>query len=201
MKSNTDAILKSLFVVLFLSLQHTASGQVQVPETEYKQAINFCPIALFLGIYSANYERMLGEHSGLMIRYDYESIPKTYSDANINANSRAAILNYRYHLTGGIECLFVGAFARHRYFYGSGVQDGEAFDFNLPETTVGLNVGKRWIFKSGFNINVVWGYGVFMDNLNAANVNDQMMESIEVFKDQYDLYNGMYGELSIGWAF
>jgi len=223
MKNNyylkTSQIMKALFnsskvfiqgLLLIVILFNSAYSKAQNPsanststvnEKEFKQAINFCPLALAFGIYSMNYERLLTEHHGIVIRGDYESVPKTYSDAQINVSGKAAIVNYRYHIKGGLNSLFVGAFSRYRVYTGDGNLDGTAFDFKNPEYTLGANFGKRWILKNGLNLNLVWGYGFFMDKLDSSNSQTEIIESIHTFQNEYDLYNGMYGEFSIGYAF
>ncbi|MCB0629532.1 MAG: DUF3575 domain-containing protein [Saprospiraceae bacterium] len=169
--------------------------------TAFKQAINFCPIAIAFGIYSVNYERLTNDHHGFMIRGDYESIPNRFSDANINVSGKAAIVNYRYHVKGGLNSLFIGAFSRYRVYTGDGNLKDTSFDFTLSEITIGANAGKRWILKNGLNLNLVLGYGLFMDKMDSSSSDSDIINSIHTFQKEYDLYNGLYGEVSIGYAF
>jgi len=204
---NKKSLVRGLILTLILSssviinAQNVTGDTTDIKKKEFKQAINFCPIAIAFGIYSMNYERMLDNHHSLLIRGDYESIPWNYSDANIDVSGKAAIINYRYHIKGGLNSLFVGAFSRYRVYSGSGNLNNLDFDFDITEFTVGANFGKRWILKNGLNLNLVWGYGFFMDNLKSSNNQSGVVESIKVFQKNYDLYNGMYGEVSIGYAF
>lgn len=171
------------------------------PKKEFKQAINFCPIALALGIYSVNYERMIGRHHGLMARVDYESIPHWLYKLDVKANGKAAILNYRYHIKGGLQSFFIGSFMRYRVFSGTGDAEGEGFSFKLPEVSVGLNIGKRWIFNNGINITTAGGYGYFMDKEKINSNKASAVNSVRQFQKKYDLYNGFFGEISLGYAF
>ena len=168
---------------------------------EFRQAINFCPVALAFGIYSMNYERLISDHHGVLLRADYEAVPQSYSDANINASGKAGIVNYRYHVKGGLKSCFVGAFSRYRVYDGDGEIDGTSFDFTLSEVTVGANIGKRWILKNGLNCTFAVGYGLLMDNQSTSSSATNVNESIQQFKNEYDLYNGFFGEFSIGYAF
>lgn len=170
-------------------------------EKEFKQSISLCPIALVFGIYSMNYERLLNEHSGIMIRGDYESIPGTYTSAKINSSAKAGIINYRYHIKGGLKSMFVGAFARYRAFEGDGNYEGEAFDFTLKESTIGVNIGKKFIMKNGFTATLAVGYGHFMDKTTISSSSAGVHESIKQYKKDYGLYNGLLGEVSIGYSF
>lgn len=98
-----------------------------------RTAINMCPGGIAFGIFSANVEHLFGDHHGLVLRGDYEAIPKTYSDAKIDARGKAAILNYRYHIGGGLNSFYAGAFARYRNYKGEGTLETEKFDFSIPE--------------------------------------------------------------------
>jgi hypothetical protein len=166
-----------------------------------RTAINMCPGGIAFGIYSANVEHLFGDHHGLVLRGDYEAIPKTYSDANIDASGKAVILNYRYHIGGGLNSFYAGAFGRYRNYKGEGTLETGKFDFSIPECTVGLNVGKRWVWKSGFTMNFALGYGYFYDEQKVNNSSQAALDAIDVFRDNYDFLNGFLGEFSIGYAF
>jgi len=206
----TLTLKKGILLMLFLAsiygrAQNMKSDSTVVSDTrEFKQAVNFCPIAVFFGIYSANYERLINKHHGLMIRGDYESIPNSFYDGRLNVSGKAAIVNYRYHINGGLKSLFLGAFARYRVYNGDIVSELNSVpknDFKLSEVTIGANVGKRFIFKYGINLNLVLGYGIFMDKMELDNSSSTNIDAVHSFQKDYDLYNGMYGEVSIGYAF
>ncbi|KOH45344.1 DUF3575 domain-containing protein [Sunxiuqinia dokdonensis] len=166
-----------------------------------KTAINVCPGGVAFGFYSANIEHLFGENHGLVLRGDLETIPKTYSDAKIDASGKAMILNYRYHIGGGLNSFYAGAFARYRKIKGDGTLESGDFDFKLPECTVGLNVGKRWIWKSGFTLNFALGYGYAYDELKVNKSSQAAIDAIDVFRDDYAFMNGFLGEFSIGYTF
>lgn len=166
-----------------------------------KTAINVCPGGIAFGFYSANVEHLFGDNHGVVLRGDLETIPKSYSDANIDASGKAVILNYRYHIGGGLNSFYAGAFARYRKINGDGSLETGDFDFKLPECTVGLNVGKRWIWKSGFTMNFALGYGYAYDELKVNNSSQAAIDAIDVFRDDYAFMNGFLGEFSIGYAF
>jgi len=166
-----------------------------------RTAINACPGGIAFGFYSANVEHLFGENHGLVLRGDLETIPETYSDANIDASGKAIILNYRYHIGGGLNSFYAGAFARYRKIKGDGSLETGDFDFRLPECTVGLNVGKRWIWKSGFTLNFALGYGYAYDELKVNDSSQAALDAIDVFRDDYAFMNGFLGEFSIGYAF
>jgi len=200
----------SVVVAILVLIAGNANAQVRKDskKEELKKAlegmhtaVNMCPGGIAFGIVSVNVEHLYKDHHGLVLRGDYEAIPKTYSDANINASGKALILNYRYHLGGGLNSFYAGAFARYRNYKGAGSLESGKFDFSVPECTVGLNVGRRWVWKSGFTVNFALGYGYAYDELRVNNPSQEALESIDVFRTNYDFMNGFLGELSIGYAF
>ncbi|WP_346856643.1 DUF3575 domain-containing protein [uncultured Draconibacterium sp.] len=183
------------------SHEKMSKGESEKPAKEFKNAINVCPGGIAFGFYSANVEHLFGKHHGLVLRGDLETIPKTYSDAKIDASGKAVILNYRYHFGEGLNSFYAGAYTRYRKIKGDGALDTGDFDFKLPECTLGLNVGKRWIWDSGFTLNFALGYGYAYDELKVNNSSQAALDAIDVFRDDYTFMNGFLGEFSIGYAF
>jgi len=202
-------IVKKLTIsaVVIMSVFFTGNASAQSHDKKDRwispahTAINVCPGGIAFGFYSANVEHLFGENHGIVLRGDLETIPKTYSDANIDTNGKAAILNYRYHFGGGLNSFYAGAYGRFRNIKGDGTLESGDFDFKLPEYTVGLNAGKRWIWKSGFTLNFALGYGLTFDKLKVNNSSQEAIDAIDVFRNDYTFMNGFLGEFSIGYAF
>ena len=91
---------------------------------------------------------------------------RSYYD--INVSGKAGIINYRYHIKGGLNSFFVGAFSRYRIYSGEGNLNNTPFNFDLKECTIGANFGKRWIFKNGLNIKN--GLSAYLVNQGQAKV-------------------------------
>lgn len=211
-EAKTNKIFRSvkrltISAVVIMSVFFTGNASAQSHEKKdrwispARTAINVCPGGIAFGFYSANVEHLFGENHGIVLRGDLETIPKTYSDANIDANGKAAILNYRYHFGGGLNSFYAGAYGRFRNIKGDGTLESGDFDFKLPEYTVGLNAGKRWIWKSGFTLNFALGYGLTFDKLKVNNSSPEAVDAIDVFRNDYAFMNGFLGEFSIGYAF
>lgn len=204
----TQKITFILLLILLASINGQARAQRHAPksdsttaESRLRNAISFCPGGIFLGIYSINFERMLKPHHGLVFRMDYENVPRTYSEANLETYGLGAIVNYRYHLNGKLESSYLGAFGRIRGYMGHGSLGGTRFDYTIPEVTLGFNAGKRWIWKSGFTLNFALGYGHIMKARQIKNNSSGASEAVDVFEKKYDFINGFLGEFSIGYAF
>jgi len=201
-------ILKVLTICIFISSNAVAQveedsslSKSNSPRSEFKHAINICPIAPIFGFYSINYEYLLSPKNGIIARFDYEDVPKTYTDASIESSGIGFTLNYRRHFSGEMNSLFLGAYTRYRIYKGSGELDLEKIDLTLQSFSIGLNAGKRWTWDNGFNIVFSLGYGIDINN-SETNPNDGSFDHIvDQFKQEYEFMSPFYGEFSIGYAF
>ena len=166
-----------------------------------RHAINMCPIAVAFGIFSVNYEYLINPSHGVVARFDYEAVPSSYSDAEIEASGKGMILNYRRHLSGSMASTFIGAYVRYRVFQGSGTSGATGFDATVSEGTVGINAGKRWTWNSGLNLTFGLGYGFYRVKEEAAPTSASIATAVSTFRDEYAFFNPSYGELSVGYAF
>jgi len=202
------SIVKVLTICIFISSNAIAQeeegssfSKSNSPQSEFKHAINICPIAPIFGFYSINYEYLISPKNGIISRFDYEDVPKTYTNASIESSGIGFTLNYRRHLSGEMNSLFLGAYTRYRLYKGSGELESEKIDLTLQSYSIGLNAGKRWAWDSGFNIVFSLGYG-FDINQSETNPDDGSFDDIvEQFKQEYEFMSPFYGELSIGYAF
>lgn len=190
-----------LIFSILLSCPMYAQENKETKSSEFKNALNICPIAPLFGIYAVNYENLFSPKNGIVARIEYEDVPKTYTDANIELNGLAFSLNYRRHIDGELESFFWGAYARYRTYDGDGEINSDKFDFKLPSFTIGLNVGKRWVWDGGFNITVSAGYGYSTDSRESSPSNNAINSAIDQLEKEYDFMSPLYGELSIGFAF
>lgn len=197
MKISKNQLLK----LLFLSVIVINTSLAQEKNEIKRHAINFCPGGIAFGIFSANYEYLITPKNGIVARVDYEAIPKTYTSANIESSGKAFILNYRRHFSGEMNSFYTGAYTRFRVYKGDGNINSQEFNFKIPEVTIGLNIGKRWVFKSGFNINLSFGYGVSFQNKKLSISNDAVSSSVDSWEDSYDFIDPFLGEFSIGYSF
>ncbi len=165
------------------------------------QAINMCPGGIAFGIYSFNYEYLFNQSHGLVGRFDYESISDSYSGDPIKANGLGFILNYRWHWSGTMESGFLGSYVRFRTYDGTGTSDLSEFDFNISELTLGLNIGKRWVWNNGLNITFALGYGISTSSKKMSPSNTSVKSTLSTFEDEYSFISPFLGELSIGYAF
>jgi len=202
------SILKVLTICIFINSNALAQveedsslSKSNSPRSEFKHAVNICPIAPIFGFYSINYEYLISPKNGIIARFDYEDVPKTYTDASIESSGIGFTLNYRRHLSGEMNSLFLGAYTRYRIYKGSGELESEKIDLTLQSFSIGLNAGKRWAWDSGFNIVFSLGYGIDINN-SETNPDDGSFDHIvDQFKQEYEFMSPFYGELSIGYAF
>jgi len=167
----------------------------------FNQAINMCPGGIVFGVYSINYEYLFGQTHGLVARFDYESVSETLSDDIIDADGYGFTLNYRWHLSGAMESLYLGSYLRYKIYNGTGTSGLESFNFTLRDLTLGLNVGKRWVWNSGINVNCAFGYGFSTLSQETEPTSSSIDATLNEFINEYTFIDPFYGELSIGYAF
>ena len=201
MKTKITAIVICIFVCCNLAAQVEKGSKSISPRNEFKHAINVCHIAPVFGIYAVNYEYLISPKNGIVVRFEYEDIPKTYTDASIESSGMAYTLNYRRHLSGEMNSLFLGAYTRYRNYKGNGELDSKKFDLTLQSYSIGLNAGKRWTWNSGFNIVFALGYGLDINNREANPTNNAIESILDQFEQEYEFMSPFYGEFSIGYAF
>jgi hypothetical protein len=204
--------MKSIFKVLTICIFLSSNAAAQVeeessltksdfPRSEFKHALNICPIAPVFGFYSINYEYLISPKNGIVARFDYEDVPNVYTDASIESSGKGFTLNYRRHLSGEMNSLFLGGYTRYRNYKGNGELDSKKFDLTLQSYSIGLNTGKRWAWNSGFNIVFALGYGFDINNREANPTNNAIESILGQFEQEYEFMSPFYGEFSIGYAF
>lgn len=204
MKTKLAIFVFGLFLCGTLAAQtagDSSSSQSPSSRKAFKHAINICPIAPVFGIYAVNYEYLISPKNGLVVRFEYEAVPKAYTDANIESSGTAYTLNYRRHLSGEMNSIFLGAYGRYRTYKGDGMQETTPFDFTMSSYTFGLNGGKRWVWNSGFNIAFSLGYGFSIDDREATPTSNAIEAALDQLEKEYDFMSPFLGELSIGYAF
>jgi len=198
------AILVSIFVSK-QSIAQTKEMDVARDTTSrsanFRNAVNFCPFGVAFGIFVINYEHLITPHQGMVARFDYEMIPKTYSDANIESNGYAFTLNYRYHFSGQMDSFFAGAYVRGQQYAGNGTLESDDFDFKINDFTLGLNVGKRWTWNNGLTATFSLGYGYDFKSRITSLDTEEVNNAIDAFESGYNFVSPFLGELSIGYAF
>jgi hypothetical protein len=195
----------TLAIIMVSGIARAAGPDTQLnlnPEANsVSQAINSCPGGIAFGIYSFNYEYLFDNYNGVVARFDYESQADSYKSGSIDATGMAFIINYRRHLSGELESLFIGSYLRYRVYSGDGNTGDTRFDFTMPEYTLGINVGKRWVWNNGFNITFALGYGISTSEVNSSVNSAAVKNTIDALKDEYAFLSPFMGEFSLGYAF
>lgn len=161
-------------------------------------ALNICALAIPLfKEYVVSYEYLYEQRHGLVTRLEHGSM----SDGASTGTNQALVINYRWHFSESMESLFIGPWARYREVRGSGSTGGAAFEFTTPEWTIGINIGKRWVWENGFNVVVATGSGV--SQRDPAPTNASAAAALAAFKKDNTMFveNSSYSEFSIGYVF
>lgn len=201
MKTNFKIIITALIMAMSTITFAQEKKETNDYETVFKHSISMCPVAVAFGIYSINYEYLHHQKHGFVARFDYEAIPKTYTDARIESSGYSFILNYRYHFNKQMNSYFVGAYGRYRQFDGEGEINNTSFDFTMPDVSFGINSGKKWAWKSGFTLTFALGYGFSNEDWNSNPNTNEVNDMVRDFRNDYDFIDPFYGEFSIGYSF
>ena len=128
-----------MFIILFAgTLNAQKKDSLSILETNSSQKLfsnsfNFCPFSAFFGLYSGNYERLIDQTHGIVLRFDYESISDKYNNNPVELSGYGFIVNYRYHFAKAMESIFIGSYIRYRIYDGTGTADATNFDFKIKE--------------------------------------------------------------------
>lgn len=195
-------IICTVIAMLFMKGIYAQINEKTYPsQSGKKHSISMCPAAVLFGIYSINYEYLHRQKHGIVIRFDYEDIPRAYTDAQIESYGYSLILNYRYHFSEQMNSYFVGAYGRYRQFNGEGRVSNTKFEFTMPDVSIGVNAGKKWVWKSGFTMTFALGYGLSNEDWD-SNPNTQVVnDKIRDYRENYDFIDPFYGEFSLGYSF
>jgi len=205
-KFRTIMFLIVICVLISGNISAQENDKLQISElnsgsNNFRQSINMCPGGIIFGIYSFNVEYMFAENHGIITRFDYEAVSESFSGDKIDADGFGIILNYRYHFSEALESYFLGSYARYRVYRGTGYTGTEKFDLTMPELSFGINAGKRWVWNSGFNITLAFGYGIANSSKETEPDNPSYKRTLSKFEDEYDFLGPFLGEFSLGYAF
>ncbi len=200
----TPVLFMSAIIAFSISSNSRLNAQDNSKQDDRKHAINICALAIpLMHMYVGNYEYLYKTRHGLAVRIEY--VPNM-EGADTKGDAYAGVLNYRYHLSPKLGNFFVGAYARYRYAYGSGIANETNYKFEVPEANLGLNGGFRWVTKIGFNavFSAGYGYSFVEDRLTPST--QEVVDNFDTFKNANSTNSAIfdspyYAEFSIGYVF
>lgn len=205
-------ILKILLATVFsmtASFLAAADNNPTREATRFNHAINLNPIGFITGSYGGNYELLLAQTHGLVFEGAYSNTKATSGSDEATAKGGTGAFHYRWHWSNAMESGFLGAFVRYSSATGTGnvtTTSGTTitktnFDVTLTATTIGLNIGKRWVWDNGINIVARIGYGYSNLNLSTTSTDSNVNKTLSDLKPILQVISGLDAELSVGYAF
>ncbi|MDH5732090.1 MAG: DUF3575 domain-containing protein [Gammaproteobacteria bacterium] len=185
---------------LFFALLLSSLFSLAHAENEPKQALGFCPLGIpAYNLLAINYEMLFANRHGINLRIDYAPM----SADGIDINDKAVIINYRWYYHESFDSIFAGVFSRYRIDQGEGTVAGNSFNYTSKQVTLGVNIGKRWLWNNGFSVVTLMGYGYATHQESISNNNTAINSALDAMKKDYDLFfnNPLFAEFSIGYAF
>jgi hypothetical protein len=188
MKTNFTILVISILLSSNLIAQEksdSSSTELNEPRSKFKHAIGICPIGLAQGDVLITYEYLLNQAHGLAVMLEYQAEMPAYEEFPYTRYAASIFLNYRYHFSKEMNSIFIGPYFRARVYDGEMDANG-SLDYSDPEITLGVYLGKNWVWNNGFKVTLTGGYGPYLR---------ESSESSDEFMDKY------IGELSVGYAF
>ena len=176
----------------------------------FTTAVNLFPVGALFGTYGGNFEILLGQTHGLVIEGSAVNRSARLDLLGDSTYGWNAGFQYRWHLSGAMESVFVGVFATYSSYRGQvmdkiGLTMPLTYDYSTQISLVGLHVGKRWVWSNGINFVARIGFGYrFAQRSEAQHPPSDREQSFF-----YIIFGGlstffvqsMDVELSIGYAF
>lgn len=162
-------------------------------------SVNLNPLGVLFGSYSVNYERLFDRQHGLLVEAGFSSSEDSNGDT---AFATGALVGYRWHWSQSQDSGFLGA--NVGYYLGEGEASVNNSSFKVDYTTVDitLNGGRRYAWKSGFNLTWRLGVGRAFRSFEAQDDSEGAKEAAQLIEDIVNfLPVTIDAELSIGWVF
>lgn len=193
-------IALSLALAALPSLAH--AEDVAEVSRQRANSVNVSPLGVLIGAYNVNYERLLSGGHGLLVEGGFTHL----SNDEVSATGFGGGLGYRYHFRGEMNGGFAGVnLHAARASADADVVSGgmrRTFDVDVTALSLTANIGRRWVWDSGFNITARIGAGYADYDLSSSSSDPDVQEAIDEVNDFYTrIPVAIDGELSIGWAF
>ncbi len=169
------------------------------PIARFKHSISGNPFGLIYGI-NLNYQSQLSKSSAIVAEDGVVAWHPEVKGFGIGGHYRHHYRTKSNHR--GMNSPFFGPFVSYESSSGEAKND-VTLKYSLNALKVGANVGRKWVWDTGFNITCRVGYGIFPvfsvdwdDHHNR--ISEDEKERVE---DLAKGVGGIDGELSIGFAF
>lgn len=192
-------------------------------KVEKRWAISVQPLFPIFSSYFANIEYLFASRHSFFFEAGYiGSYKMSVGIWNSSSDARKAswrtvrghtlTLQYRYHFSDGLDSGFIGPFVKYGFLSGnilSADTDPNLISINLtsqPEIgfaatygTIGVNIGRRWVWDSGVTMAVRIGSGMSFPVYKYALSGYESEKKI--FTEAFFLFLTVDAEFSIGYAF
>ena len=196
MKKDSAKSAKRIFAILFfvLILCSFQSFSQKANENSHPKFRNSASLSSFLllGMAQVNYERLLGSRHGLMAEGSYSFTSETWT---IGAA-------YRFHFKKSLKGTFGYVFSRFGHVYYTVKENTDTAENEYQMETelklIGLGIGHRWQWDSGWAIVLRGGCGIQIDPKYTWSPTEP---SDKHTKDRAQNIQSLDLELSIGYSF
>ncbi len=217
MQKGTATLCRSVLFFIISTCALSAEGETAMVKKTRKNALNVQLAELFFKSYFINYEHMVASRHGVVVEGGYIG-PYTFS---LNLSGKAAKwqasqgytfgAQYRLHFWESMDSAFIGAFYKYGSLAGTILSsDGSGVLFTSTNGQppigfvsvyhiIGVQLGMRIVWDSGFNLAGRVGAGV---NLGSLRYSTQDFETNRnAFATVFATVLGFDMEISAGYAF
>lgn len=161
-------------------------------------SVNGHPWGALYGAFAFNYERLLTATHGVLVEGEYVH----FGDSDDYVTSYGGNLGWRWHWSGGQDSGFLGANLGYRHGgAGVNVAGGEGHSLSVDTLYVVMNVGRRFAWKSGFNITLRIGGGRARHSVTADSDDPDAQDAVDTIESILNFIPvAVDGELSVGYA-
>jgi hypothetical protein len=193
---------QSILFLFFFMIQSSLYAQedsnaAQKQKTEEKKhSVNASVLGFLTSDYALNYVNMFSGSHAVMVEGEFS----LKTDKNTSTYAYGGGIGYRLYMNPKQDSGFFGINARYRVGTWDTTVNSDPFSGVSTHYGVVVNVGRRWMFDTGFNltIRIGTGYGKTTfdaDQDNAAQAEKLMNGFVNLLPITFD------GELSLGYCF
>jgi hypothetical protein len=199
MKNKT--LLNVILIVTLITINSYCQNEpMENDQTSKTFSIALNPLGVLTGAVGTNFEYLVNHNKSVLIEGVYFTGKTIAEFLGINEGLEGSI-HFRHRLQPGLNSSFVGVFLRYADLETlSHPKEDQDIITKSTLTHVGLNYGRKWIFKNGFDFRYRIGFGFGQTDVDVTGVNVEQ-DVIDITRSVTKIFAGLDAELGFGYCF